>query len=383
MGFIFVNDKFVEDLKQKINNGTGDYAQVKYELDACAKEFLTQGPWSITYIPSSRTPGKPNDYYSEAPYWWPNPDGPELPYIRKDGDVYPDRFTAHKNTFCLLAHAIISLGSAGYYLDNKEYLDKAVECLKVWFLDEETKMNPHLEYGEAIINICKGRKGGIIVLTCMNSLIHGLGFVEKSGYYPEVIEGMKAWMREMLTWLTTSKIGLEESLSRNNHGAWWNTHVATLSAYIGDDEQFAKCVEFYKHIIVDTQIRNDGLMPHELGRTRSLHYTLYGLDALAMMCELAYQKGIDIWSYESPFGGTLGKAIEVIAEGIDNVFNWPYQQLVGDIPLDEFVLQYAGLRLGLEKPLAVSRKNGTDCYLIKQQTPLGPVCLLEGSALEM
>lgn len=381
MGFIFVSDEFVSDLKQNIAAGDGKYAALKYELNESAKEFLNQGPWTITDYPAKRSIGTINDYYSEAPYFWPDPKDPTLPYIKKDGDVYPDRFTIHKNCFSELSHAVVTLASAGYYLDHKEYLDRAAEMVRIWFLDEKTRMNPHFNYGEAIINVCTGRKAGIIAATSLNLTIHGLSYLEASGYYADMIVGMKVWLREMMVWLTTSKIGVEESFSKNNHGSWWNTHVATCAAFIGDEEQFAKCVDYFKYRILDNQIRLDGLIPRELERTRTLHYTLFNLDAMEMMCELAYQKGIDLWNYETERGVSIRKAIEVAVDAIDNPFNWPHKQLVGDIPMDEFTIQYAGLRLNMPKAVEVNKKRSKGCYLMKPQSPLGPVVLLDGNPI--
>ena len=55
-----------------------------------AKSALKAGPFSVVdndLVPPS---GDKHDYISFGPYWWPDPakkDG--LPYIRRDGEVYP------------------------------------------------------------------------------------------------------------------------------------------------------------------------------------------------------------------------------------------------------------------------------------------------------
>ena len=52
----------------------------------------------------------PHDYYSEAPYWWPDPANPAAPYLRKDGQTNPARFIANKNALNAMADAVFTLG---------------------------------------------------------------------------------------------------------------------------------------------------------------------------------------------------------------------------------------------------------------------------------
>src|SRR4051812_4168789 len=57
-----------------------------------ADAALQQGPWSVTTKRPADVDATPNDYYSEGPYWWPDPKNPKGPYIRKDGERNPGRF---------------------------------------------------------------------------------------------------------------------------------------------------------------------------------------------------------------------------------------------------------------------------------------------------
>ena len=63
-------------------------------IRAEAEKRMKEGPWTVTAErPVGVTPEPdPHDYYSEAPYWWPNPDNPTGPFVRKDGQVNPNRF---------------------------------------------------------------------------------------------------------------------------------------------------------------------------------------------------------------------------------------------------------------------------------------------------
>jgi len=51
----------------------------------------------------------------------------------------------------------VYLLSLAYYLTNDEnYAAKAVENLRIWFINKETKMNPNMNFGQTI----PGRKEG-------------------------------------------------------------------------------------------------------------------------------------------------------------------------------------------------------------------------------
>src|SRR5690625_3401001 len=128
-----------------------------------ADQTMLKGPWSVTYFSAMAASGNKHDYYSEAPYWWPDPNDPNGPYIRKDGVTRPDRFMGHRESVDELSYAILYLTYAGYYLDHQPYLDRAIELLDIWFIQPETRMNPNIEYGEAIKGICDGRAAGLIV----------------------------------------------------------------------------------------------------------------------------------------------------------------------------------------------------------------------------
>ena len=56
-----------------------------------AKIYLDETPQTVTLSHCERSAGGRHDYYSEGDYWWPdeNPDGP---FIRRDGETYPELF---------------------------------------------------------------------------------------------------------------------------------------------------------------------------------------------------------------------------------------------------------------------------------------------------
>ncbi len=83
-------------------------------LRADADRRMKEGPWTVT---SERPKGVDldlHDYYGEAPYWWPDPANPSGPYLRLDGEINPDRFTANRAALNSMCDAVFSLGAAAF-----------------------------------------------------------------------------------------------------------------------------------------------------------------------------------------------------------------------------------------------------------------------------
>lgn len=61
-----------------------------------------------------------------------------------------------------MAAAVETLALAYCLAGHEPHVAHAARLLRVWFLDGATRMNPHLEYGQAIPGRCHGRGIGII-----------------------------------------------------------------------------------------------------------------------------------------------------------------------------------------------------------------------------
>src|SRR6202158_3283421 len=62
------------------------YSADASELRSLADDAMEKGPWSITFSRPKGIEVPVYEYYSEGPYWWPDPKNPNGPYIRKDGE---------------------------------------------------------------------------------------------------------------------------------------------------------------------------------------------------------------------------------------------------------------------------------------------------------
>ena len=164
--------------------------------------------------------GDRHDYMSQAPYWWPDPSRPDgLPYIRKDGERNPEisRITDRDN-LGRLGGAVTTLSLAYAYTGHEVYATHAARLVRGWFLAPAMRMNPHLQYGQYIRGINKGRGIGIIETRNLPELLDGVLLLSTSPAWTKADEeGLQAWMRAYLTWLLESTHGREEAKNGNNH----------------------------------------------------------------------------------------------------------------------------------------------------------------------
>src|SRR6202035_1849421 len=127
-----------------------------------AEVYLAEAPITITSKQSPRSAGGPHDYFSQGDYWWPDPKNPDGPYIRRDGMSNPENFDDHRKALLRLSVQMPALSAAWLITKQRRFADHASGHLRAWFLNGQTRMNPNLEYAQAIHGVTKGRGTGII-----------------------------------------------------------------------------------------------------------------------------------------------------------------------------------------------------------------------------
>src|SRR6185436_4204861 len=115
-----------------------------------ADSYLGQPAITVTAASSPRSAGGPHDYFSEADYWWPDPANPNGPYIQKDGLTNPDNFDEHRKAMRRLSLHVPALAAAWRLSGDARYAEQAARHLRAWFVDDATRMSPHLLYSQAI-----------------------------------------------------------------------------------------------------------------------------------------------------------------------------------------------------------------------------------------
>lgn len=325
-----IDRDILESNKEKIKLNDEHVLPAFENLMKQAASALTKGPFSVTYKDKYPPSGDKHDYMSLGPYWWPDPSKPDgLPYIRKDGIVNPEVYEYKDKQQLLEMCLAVKLTALAYYLtEEKKYAEYAVNILKIWFINEETRMNPHLNFGQSIPGISDGRSVGIIEGRHFCEVIDAIGMIKTSGFYDdETSSKMKQWFEEYFKWLTISELGKGESNAENNHGSWYDVQVSVISLFLGKTEFAEKIISEARFKRIDNQIKPDGSQPNELVRTRSLSYSSFNLEALFTLARLGKYTGIDLWNFKSGEGVSLKKAFDFLLPYYLSEKTWPYEQI--------------------------------------------------------
>lgn len=312
-----------------------------------ANRYLHEAPRTIASVRAPRSAGGLHDYFSEGDYWWPNPENPNGPYIRRDGESNPDNFVAHRDLLIRLSVQMPALTAAWVLTGRRAFADHATAHLRAWFVDSATRMNPNLKYAQAIHGIDTGRSIGIIDTVHLVEVAQAAILLSQRHAIDAATEkGTRQWFTEYLHWLTTSDRGLEERAAKNNHGSCWLLQAAEFATYVTDNSVRDACRDRFRDTLVPNQIAPNGSFPLELARTKPYSYSLFNLDILGMCARVLSDAKDDLWAYRPARGAGLEAAFAFMAPYIENKSRWPYRHDVeyfDDLPVRQPSLLFAGL----------------------------------------
>jgi len=329
----FLNAAQLAVIKQQLaNQQAAPQTTAAYQqLLKAADNALGKPNLSVTDKGMTPPSGSKHDYLSLSAYWWPDTSKPDgLPWIRKDGKVNPASKNDQSDGVRLadFTARVQNLTLAWYFSGEQKYADKAASLMHTWFIDPDTRMNPNLNFAQGVPGIAAGRNAGVLDGRYFSTrivdsavLLHG-----NSAWKASDERALRGWMSEYLTWLQDNKIAKKESRTENNHGNWYVTQVAGIAWYL-DQPQVIKQMAALMKSKLNVQLMPDGTQPAELARTRSFHYSYFDLQAISLMAILAQKKGIDLWNYQTPQGGSIIKSLDFMAKYTDDSQPWPYKSL--------------------------------------------------------
>src|SRR5258705_4686211 len=107
---------------------------------------------------------------------------------------------------------------------------RSSDLLRAWFVDDATRMSPHLLYAQAIKGRFTGRGTGIIDTLHFVEVARAAGQLDLK---PADLSGVQKWFAGYIEWLTTHPYGVAERDAQNNHGTCWCTQVAAFAQLTG------------------------------------------------------------------------------------------------------------------------------------------------------
>lgn len=296
-----------------------------------ANGFLNQPVVTVTASHSPRSAGGEHDFFSEADYFWPDPKNPDGPYINRDGMTNPNNFNDHRNAMFNMSVYVATLTAAYELSHDQRYADAAVKHLHAWFVDPATLMNPNLQYAQAVHGRYTGRNYGIIDTIHLMEVAQSCIVLERDGQLKDDnLKKTKKWFADYIDWLRTSQKGIDEMNTKNNHATCWAMQVAAFARFVGDEQTLEFVRDRYKNVLLPNQMGplegeegELGSFPLELKRTKPYGYSIFNLDAMCTVCELASTPSDNLWTYATPDGKTIRAGTEYLYPYLKDKKTWP------------------------------------------------------------
>ena len=330
-------------------------AEERARVLKAADKYLTGQPLTVTAASSPRSAGGLHDFFSEGDYWWPDPKNPDCPYIQRDGMTNPDNFVEHRRAMIRLSLIVPALAAAWKITKQRMYSDHAARHLRAWFIDDATHMNPNLLYAQAIKGKFTGRGTGIIDTLHLVEVARAASRVNLPA---ADLAGVKKWFASYTNWMNTHEYGIAERNATNNHGTCWVAQVAAFTELTGDAQLTAYCRDRFMTTLIPGQEVADGSFPQELRRTKPYGYSIFNLDAFAIIAQT-----LGLWKWQLPDGRGMARAMEYMYPFMLDKKKWPLPPDVmydKEWPVRQPCLLFAGLALNKPEYIALWRKLDPD-----------------------
>ncbi|HGY9584276.1 TPA: alginate lyase family protein [Vibrio harveyi] len=367
--FVFLDEATLEQNRAVLQSDkASDSMKDAYDrLIEEAELAMKDGPFTVTAKGMTPPSGSKNDYMSISPYWWPDESKEDgLPWVRHDGKTNPASKTAETDSKRIghFTRSVRALALAYYFSQDEKYANQGIEYVRTWFMNDETKMNPNVNYGQGVPGRAEGRRGGIIdTRTLADRMLDSIAILSLSPAWTDKDEQqITQWYGEYLDWLIVDDLSggpKGEAAAANNHGTWYDFQVASIAYFLGNEPLAKQMVQKGK-MRVDTQFEKDGSQPHEIERTRAYHYHYFSLDPLVGIAQIGDKVGIDLWHYQNKKGGSLAQGIQLMATYQDPASDWPYTAKDNPRRVERMTPIYLKAGVAKEKPEWVKLATETD-----------------------
>ena len=303
----YLSDAFLAAVRKRIESGKEPWRTAHAQLLAAADEALAQEPLSIR-------------------------DNGGSPFFRQDGayvkgqDGVRDTAANHRSSHLAgkVSHACLDLALAYRFTGEAKYADKALLLVHTWCINQNTRMFPTGFVVDAWTP--GGQYGGDIVLFgSINDLfLAGYLLGDYPGWNLPPRAAVKRWTRAMVD--AQREVMFYEG--REMYNNWEDARLLYLAkgALLLDDCDLLLAVFDRWRRILPMKMTDEGELPRETMRTRSMHYTLFALNSTVQLAEIARQHGVDLYDWNAD-GRCLKQAVDYAARYLLRMDEWPFQML--------------------------------------------------------
>ncbi|NJD51868.1 MAG: alginate lyase family protein [Candidatus Methanoperedens sp.] len=294
---MYLNMDEIKAIKVRVDANEEPWKTAYNAMISEANSVLKEQTPSVTYGGKTPPSGNKHDYYSELPY-------------STDGVFDKSRDRTDYQSAIKLGRNVRSLGLAYAFTGEGKYADKALEFIRVWSIDPPTRMNPRFTDWQSKIEIAITLPG----------MFYGAELIwNYQGWTPADKDAFKSWTARILE-------DAKNWSAENNFENWRLVFISSASVITEDSESMTYAFDQWKAII-SSQMDLNGSMIKETGRTNSLSYSLYAINAMIQTAEIARHYGVDLYDYRLEDGRGLEKALDFHAPYAADPSKWPYQQI--------------------------------------------------------
>tara|TARA_R100001143_G_scaffold63603_3_gene73743 strand:+ start:14892 stop:16145 length:1254 start_codon:yes stop_codon:yes gene_type:complete len=264
-----------------------------------------------------------NDYVSLARYLWPDSSGAYT--NERSGITNPEIYNYDRPKLARISNAIFYLSLAYFYTDTEDntrddYARKATELITNWFLNDETKMNPNLNYAQIALGVDdRDNSQGIIDTIDFIKVIDSISLIYDSRYWThdKHIE-LKAWFYSFSKWIDSkynSSSFCDEGWC-NNVSTWLDAQKTIYFLFTEQEDRLnsrSSIQPIQEKILL--QFTPEGRQPFEDRFRSQQHYYYYNLSGhmtIALMRKQRPESDRDWQFLNSPDFGGLKPSLDVI-----------------------------------------------------------------------
>lgn len=237
--------------------------------------------------------------------------------------------------------------TAAWRLTQEErYFNAAMQQIRVWCIDPETRMEPTLEHvGTSGTTADDARMNGINQTVCLAEFARAVSFLcAAPKAIPEENAALRSWFSSLLGWLNESKRGTIARETKDLQAICWTMQAAEIARFTRNDVVLGECTHRFRDRLL-RQMNFDGYFPPALQTKRPYAACMFTLECMASACESLSTPFESQWNSALPDGRGMRSAVAWAYPYLANKGKWPYvsdAQYFGEQPLRSNALLFAG-----------------------------------------